>query len=279
MKNLFSTVCSWFSPKKYEPSEVDMLRLEYETRIQSLEQDVRRLCTMLNHDQVSVTTSKETLKAHFDAVVSESVMKWLGNWADDKFVSNDNLDDAVSDCISNGSFISDNLDNEDWDYRLRDCLDWDKVADKVVDKIDWSDVVSNNDIITREDLDTDDIMFKSEHMSDDDLVTRENLSDMVCDELKRDWFVSKLSEDVSRIFKQTLQNARENEEANCRNAIDDAIEAKLDLLLVEQLKSKFGPQFDLWFHNLVAHSVKTVLGEMVKAAYEEVTTSEGNSNV
>jgi hypothetical protein len=226
---------------------------------------------MLSHDQMSVTTDPAILKEHFKTVVRESV--------EGSFVSNDNLDDAVSDCISNGSFISDELDNEDWDYRLRDCLDWDKVADKVVDKIDWYDVINNNDIITRDDLDTDDIMLKSEHMSDDDLVTRENLSDMVCDELKRDWFTTKLQEDIARIFKDTLYAARENEEANCRNEIDGAIEAKLDLLLVEQLKSKFGPQFDIWFHNLVAHAVKTVLGEMVKAAYEEVTTSEDNSNV
>jgi hypothetical protein len=273
MKKLFSLIASWFAPKKYEPSEVDLLRLEYHSRVQSLEHDVRRLCTMLSHDQMSVTTDPAILKEHFKTVVREAV--------EESFDFNTLVSDAITDHDFSDS-ISDALDdaisNRDWDYELRQAIDWDKVADKVADKIEWSDVISDNDIITRDELDPSDVMLQSEHMSDDDLVTRADLSDMVGDELKRDWFTTKLQEDIARIFKDTLYAARQTEEDNCRNAIDDAIEAKLDLLLVEQMKSKFGPQFDIWFHNLVAHAVKTVLGEMVKAAYEEVTNAEGNNN-
>jgi len=284
MKNLFSSIRSWFFPEKYQPSEVDMLRLEYEGRIQDLENTTRRLAVMLQHGKVDVTVSEQTLKEHFDAVVSESVMKWLANWCDDlEFVKTDDLESAVSDAIDDYDFtdaVDTAISDKDWDYELRHSLDWDKVAERVSDKLDWETIISDQDIITRNDYDFDDFMLKSEHMSEDDLVTRDDLSDMVVNELKRDWFEQKLKEEVLSHFKSTLQQVRETEEANCRNAIDDAIEAKLDLLLVEQMKSKFGPQFDIWFHNLVAHAVKTVMGEMVKAAYEQVVsdTQEGGQS-
>lgn len=283
MKNLFSTIRSWFSPKKCEPSEVDLLRLEYETRIQSLEHDVRRLCTMLEWPQVSVTTDEKLLKQHFNTVVSESVMKWLTNWADERYAQTDDIESLVEDAISNGSCVDDavecKLDNEDWDYRLRDSLDWDKVAEKVVDKLDWDTVISDNDILTTNDIDTDDLMLKSEHLSDDDIVTRDELSDMVIGELKRDWFTQMLKDDVARLFKDTLQAVRDTEDANCRNAIDDEIVAKVDTLVAEQLHKKFGDSFDIWFHNLIAHSVKQVITEMIAAAHQQVVADSKEGEV
>jgi hypothetical protein len=283
MKNLFSTIRSWFSPKQQYASEVALLRLEYESRIQHLECVIKRHSVMLQHDKVSVTTSEDTLKAHFDCVVSESVMKWLTNWADERYAQTDDMESLVEDAISNSNCVDDavecKLDNEDWDYRLRDSLDWDKVAERVVEKIDWQDVVRDNDILTTDDIDTDDLMLKSDHLSEDDLVTRDELSDMVIGELNRDWFEQKLKEEVMRHFKDTLMSVRNTEEDNCRNAIDDAIEAKVDVLIGERMTEKFGPSFDIWFHNLIAHCVKTVITEMVKAAYEESVKSSDEGEV
>lgn len=256
-----------------------------EMRIQQLEHDVNRLNKMLSMHEVSITTSVESLKQHIDTLISKSVMMWLQNWLNEKYVLEEDIEGIVLDAIKDTDFsdsISDALDdaisNRDWDYELREAIDFDRFADKVADKLDWSTIISDNEIVCQGDYDFDDFMLKSEHLSEDDIVTRDELSDMVIGELKRDWFEQKMKEEVTRHFKDTLQSVRQTEEGNCRNAIDDAIEAKLDLLLTEQMRSKFGPQFDIWFHNLVAHAVKTVLGEMVKAAYEQVTTEEGNNN-
>lgn len=252
-------------------------------RLMAVEQDVHHIKGVLDTDSLRLFTSKHD--EHFDLIVSKSVMKWLPNWLNEKYVLEEDIEGIVLDAINDTDFsdsISDALDdaisNRDWDYELRGSLDWDKVAERVADKLDWSTIISDNEIVCQGDYDFDDFMLKSEHMSEDDLVTRDDLSDMVIGELKRDWFEQKMKEEVARHFKDTLQSVRQNEEDNCRNAIDDAIEAKLDLLLTEQMRSKFGPQFDIWFHNLVAHAVKTVMGEMVKAAYEQVINEEGNNN-
>lgn len=253
-----------------------------EMRLQHLEHEVTRLNKMLSMHEVSITTSDESLKQHLDTLISKSVMVWLANWADDlDFVKSDDIETIVSDAINENDFsdsISDALDdaisNRDWDYELRDAVDWDRVADKVADKLDWSTIISDNSILTSDEIDTDDLMLKSEHMSDDDIVTREDLSDMVIGELKRDWFEQKLKEDVSRIFKDTLQSVRKTEEDNCRNAIDDEIEAKVALLVAERLQEKFGESFDIWFHNLIAHSVKDVISSMIKAAHDQVVADQ-----
>lgn len=91
---------------------------------------------------------------------------------------------------------------------------------------------------------------------------------MVSDELKRDWFTSKLQEDVARIFKDTLYAARDTEEDNCRNAIDDEIETKVDTLIREQLQSKFGPAYDEWFSGFVLHAVKASLADLLEQSYK-----------
>lgn len=253
-----------------------------EMRIQQLEHDVNRLNKMLAMHEVSIAVDESVLIAHRDIIISKSVMNWLPNWvAEFDYVSKDDIGDAIeehdfSDSISDA--LDDAISNRDWDYELREAIDFDRVADKVADKLDWETIISDNDIVTNNDIDLDDVMLKSDHLSEDDIVTRDELSDMVIGELKRDWFEQKMKDEVTRHFKDTLQSVRQTEEGNCRNAIDDAIEAKLDLLLTEQMRSKFGPQFDIWFHNLVAHAVKTVLGEMVKAAYEQVTTEEDDNN-
>jgi hypothetical protein len=187
-------------------------------------------------------------------------------------VLEDNIDSAVEDSIGNSSIVEDTvervIDDKDWDYTLRDCLDWDRVAEKASEKMDWESIISDNDLVTKGDYDFDDMMLKSEHMSEDDLVTRADLSDMVADELKRDWFDSKLKEDIARIFKDTLYAARDTEEDNCRNAIDDEIESKVDALIREQLQSKFGPAYDEWFSGFVLHAVKHSLAELLEQSYK-----------
>jgi len=187
-------------------------------------------------------------------------------------VLSDNIESAVEDTIGNSSIVEDTvervIDDKDWDYTLRDCLDWDRVAEKASEKMDWESIISDNDLVTKGDYDFDDMMLKSEHMSEDDLVTRADLSDMVADELKRDWFDSKLKEDIARIFKDTLYAARDTEEDNCRNAIDDEIEHKVDALIREQLQSKFGATYDEWFNGFVLHAVKSSLADLLEQSYK-----------
>jgi hypothetical protein len=179
-----------------QQQEVNALR-------QSVEEQkhiINRLSVMLKHDDVSITVSEKAIEEHFDVLVSKSVMKWLANWADDlDFVKPSDLEDAVSSAIDDYDF-SDAVDrcveDKDWDYELRHSLDWDKVAERVAEKLDWETIVSDNDLITRSDYDFDDMMLKSEHMSEDDIVTRDELSDMVVGETKRDWFVQTIRDAV-----------------------------------------------------------------------------------
>lgn len=249
-------------------------------RLMSVEQDVHHIKGVLDTDSVRLFTSKH--EEHFDLIVSKSVMKWLANWADEKYASQEDIETAVSNAISDHDFtdvVDDCLNSRDWDYELRESIDWDRVADKVADKIDWSEVISDNEIVCQGDYDFDDFMLKSDHLSEDDLVTRDDLSDMVIGELKRDWFEQKMKEEVARHFKDTLQSVRNTEEENCRNAIDDEIESKVAVLISEELQKKFGDSFDIWFHNLIAHSVKQVISDMIVAAHQQVVANnEDNSN-
>lgn len=273
MKKLFSLITSWFAPKKYVPSEVDLLRIEYHSRVQSLEHDVRRLCTMLSHDQMCVTTDPAILKEHFKTVVREAVeesfdFETLVSEAIDAHDFSDSISDALDDSIS----------NRDWDYELRDAVDWDKIADKVVEKIDWSDVISENDIITRDELDPDDVMLQSEQMSDDDVMTRADLSDEVCSELKRDWFKQMLKDEVVVLFKATLYDARETEHANALNAIDDEIQTQIGVMISQRMEFKFGEEWDNWYNENTRHCVKIILGEFLANAYEQTKANEGKDN-
>ena len=274
MKNLFSYIRSWFSTGK--KSEVDMLREQFtshvnaqEMRIQHLEQKVHRLAVMLAYEEVSVTTDDNTIRDHFNNHIKRVVESELS------------IDDLVESAIEDRDFssdISDALDdaisNRDWDYELREAIDFDRFADKVADKLDWPTLISDNEIVCKGDYDFDDFMLKSEHMSDDDLVTRENLADMVSDQLKRDWFPMMVYEIVGESFDKKLLVTRENAQANCVNAIDDEIENAVAESVRERMKAKFGPEFDNWFNENIRHTIKVVLGEFLQAAYEQ-TKNEG----
>ena len=248
------------------------MRHEYECRIQHLEGDVRRLCTMLGHDQVNVTTDDSILKEHFKTVVREAVEE---SFDFDTLVSEAINEHDFSDSISDA--LDDAISNRDWDYELREAIDFDKVADKVADKLDWSEVISNNDILTSDDLDVSDVMLQSEQMSDDDVMTRSDLSDEVVSELKRDWFKQMLSEQVASIFKDTLYKARETEHDNVINAIDDEIANGLAKAIEERMAEKFGAMWDTWYVEHTRHCVKTILGEFLASAYEQTKGDNDNA--
>lgn len=242
---------------------------EERLRLMAVEQDIHIIKRVLSLDPLDVHADSK----HLDATVSMGVMNWLPNWLDDY-----DFESKVESVIdSNGlveTAVDDWLNNQDWDYNLRESLDWDRVAEKVAEKLDWQTIVSDNDIVTTNDIDLNDVMLKSDHMSEDDLVTRDDLSDMVVNELKRDWFNSLLSDEVKRHFKDTLQSVRNSETDNARNAIDDEIESKVALLVAEQMQIKFGDSFDIWFHNLIAHSVKRVISDMIVAAHSQVVANK-----
>ena len=53
----------------------------------------------------------------------------------------------------------------------------------------------------------------------------------------------------------------------------------MSVLIAEELQKKFGDSFDIWFHNLIAHSVKQVISDMIVAAHQQVVANtEDNSN-
>jgi hypothetical protein len=102
------------------------------------------------------------------------------------------FDDAIS------SAVDDAISGKDWEYELKDSLDYDKIADRVAEKIDWSQCISDNDIITRDDIDVDDIMLKSEELNEDEIVKQADLADRVYAEMKRDWFAELIKEEMKK---------------------------------------------------------------------------------
>lgn len=243
------------------------MRHDYETRIQHLEGDVRRLCQMLKHDQ-SVATDERLLKEHFNTIVRESV--------EESFDFDALVSDAVND-FDYSDAIDSAMEDKDWDYVLRDNIDWDKVAEKAVEKMDWSDIISDNCLLTSDDIDVNDLMLQSEQMSDDEVMTREDMSDEVISELKRDWFKQMLKDEVESIFKATLYKARETEHDNVINAIDDEIAHGLAKAIEERMAEKFGAMWDAWYVEHTRHCVKTILGEFLASAYEQTKGDNDNA--
>jgi len=261
MKNLIGKALAWFLPA----SKTEHTLLDLEMRIMGLEQDVHHLKGLLQTDSISLAgMSKQSHDEHFQTIVRKSVEESFDfDTLVEEAIENHDFTDSVSDALD------DAISNRDWDYELREAIDWDKVADKVVGKIDWSDVISDNSLLTSDDIDLNDLMLQSEQMSDDDVMKRSDLSDEVVNELKRDWFTQMLKDEVKAHFKSTLSEARETEDANVRNCIDDEIEIKLDTLIREQMTSKFGEQWDNWYNENTRHCVKVILGEFLAAAYEQ----------
>jgi len=204
--------------------------------------------------------------------------------ASDDFVKTEDIEQVVSDAVDEHDFtdnISDALDdaisNRDWDYELREAVDWDRVAERVSEKLDWPTIISDNEIVCSGDYDFDDMMLKSDHMSEDDLVTRDDLSDMVVGETKRDWFTQVIADLVKNEFDKNEKKADVLATENLENCIEDTIEISVEAKIVEAFKTKFGDTWENWHTEFVRFTVKTVLGEMLTSAYEQTKNEGGQS--
>lgn len=261
MKTLIGKILAWFLPA----SKTEHTLLDLEMRIMGLEQDVHHLKGLLQTDSISLAgMSKKSHDEHFQTIVRKAVEESFDfDTLVEEAIENHDFADSISDALD------DAISNKDWDYELREAVDWDKVADQVVRKIDWSDIISDNCLLTSDDIDVNDLMLQSEQMSDDEVIKREDLGEEVANQLKRDWFPMMVIEQVNESFDKKLMNARETENANARNAIDDEISAKVDELIREQMRNKFGPEFDNWFNENIRHCIKVVLGEFLEAAYQQ----------
>ena len=276
MKQMIGKLLAWFLPANTTEHKYALL----EMRVMCLEMENNKLRVMLEMDDINAST-QEQFKPHFDAMVSKSVMSWLKNWLDDYDVSeSESFKDGVGSILDDHDFsdqIDDALGNRDWSYELEGVLDYDDLADKVLRKVDWSDIISDNDIVTTDDIDCSDVMLKSEQLSEDETIKRGELSDEISNDLKRDWFATLVAEIVDSEFQRSLGKARENAQANSQNAIDDEIQSAVAERIESQFKTKFGAEWDNWFSENIRHTVQTVLGEMLQSAYEQ-TKSEGKSN-
>ena len=132
----------------------------------------------------------ELIREH-TATASDALKEQIAEAIEEKFADYD-FSDAVSEAVD------DAISSRDWDYELREAVDWDKVADRVVDKIDWHQVISDNDIVTTDDIDVDDIMLKSDELNEDEIVKQADLADRVYAELKRDWFATMLTDEMKK---------------------------------------------------------------------------------
>jgi len=282
MKQMIGKLLAWFLPAnttehKYALLEMRVMGLEMDNN--KLTEDMNRLRVMF--DLINISDNDPQIHQHFDTMVSKSVMSWLKNWLDDyDYSDSDTFGEKVEGVIADHDFsdaVDDCISNKDWSYELEGVLDYDDLADKVLRKVDWSEIISDNDIVTTDDIDCSDVMLKSEQLSEDETIKRGDLSDEISNDLKRDWFKSLIAEMVDSEFQSSLGKARENAQANCQNAIDDEIQSAVAERIESQFKTKFGAEWDNWFSENIRHTVQTVLGEMLQSAYEQ-TKSEGKSN-
>ena len=278
---MIGKLLAWFLPASTTEHKLVLVEL----RLAGLEMDNLRLRRMLEIEGESTLESEDSkvvlYNANFDTMVSKSVMSWLKNWFDDyEYSDSEAFAISVGSILDDHDFtdqIDDSLSSRDWSYELEGVLDYDDVASKVIKKLDWSDVISDNDIVTSDDIDCSDVMLKSEQLSEDEIVKRGDLAEEISNDLKRDWFKSLIAEMVDSEFQHSLGKARENAQANSQNAIDDEIQSAVAQRIESQFKDKFGAEWDNWFSENIRHTVQTVLGEMLQSAYEQ-TKSEGKSN-
>ena len=278
---MIGKLLAWFLPANTTEHKYALL----EMRVMCLEMENNRIRKMLEIQGESTLDSEDSkvvlYNSNFDTMVSKIVMSWLKNWLDDyDYSDSDTFGEKVEGVIADHDFsdaVDDCISNKDWSYELEGVLDYDDLADKVLRKVDWSEIISDNDIVTTDDIDCSDVMLKSEQLSEDETIKRGDLSDEISNDLKRDWFKSLIAEMVDSEFQSSLGKARENAQANCQNAIDDEIQSAVGERIESQFKTKFGAEWDNWFSENIRHTVQTVLGEMLQSAYEQ-TKSEGKSN-
>jgi hypothetical protein len=132
----------------------------------------------------------ELIREH-TATASDALKESITEAIEEKFTDYD-FSDAVE------SAVDDAISSKDWDYELREAIDWDRAADKVMDKLDWETALSDNNVLTSNDIDVDDIMLKSDTLSDDEKISRGDLGDEVSNQLKRDWFKTMLEDEIKK---------------------------------------------------------------------------------
>lgn len=130
----------------------------------------------------------ELIREH-TATASDALKESIEEAIEEKFSDYD-FSDAVSDAVD------DALNNKDWDYELREAVDLDKLAERVAEKLDWETIAEDNNFITGDSVDVDDIMLKSEELNEDEIVKHADLADRVSSELNRDWFKDMLNEKI-----------------------------------------------------------------------------------
>ena len=163
---------------------------------------------LVTHDINIVFTPKQSVvgnantNAPATGITEERVLELI---REHTATASDALKETIEEVIAEHDFsdvlsdaVDDAMNSKDWDYELREAVDWDKVADRVSDKIDWHQAISDHDIITRDELDVDDIMMKSEELNEDEIVKQSDLADRVSNELKRDWFQTMLTEEIRK---------------------------------------------------------------------------------
>lgn len=279
---MIGKLLAWFLPANTTEHKYALL----EMRVMCLEMENNRIRKMLEIQGESTLDSEDSkvvlYNSNFDTMVSKSVMSWLKNWLDDyDYSDSDTLADKVGSIIDDHDFsdaLDDAIGNRDWSYELEGVLDYDDLADKVLRKVDWSDIISDNDIVTSDDIDCSDVMLKSEQLSEDETIKRGDLSDEISNDLKRDWFATMVAEIVDSEFQRSLGKARVNAQDNCQNAIDDEIQSAVAQRIEAQMKQKFGDNWDNWFNENIRHTVTTVLGEMLEAAYEQTKKNTETDN-
>jgi len=283
MKQMIGKLLAWFLPASTTEHKlvlVDLRLAGLEMENKQLTEDMNRLRVMF--DLKNISDNEPQIHQCFDNKVSLSVMSWLKNWLDDYDVSeSESFKDGVGSILDDHDFsdqIDDALGNRDWSYELEGVLDYDDLADKVLRKVDWSDIISDNDIVTSDDIDCSDVMLKSEQLSEDETIKRGDLSDEISNDLKRDWFATMVAEIVDSEFQRSLGKARATASDNCQNAIDDEIQSAVTQRIEAQMKQKFGDEWDNWFNENIRHTVTTVLGEMLEAAYEQTKKNTETDN-
>ena len=151
---------------------------------------------------ISVKPVDANANAPAPAITEERVLELI---REHTATASDALKESIEEAIEEHDFsdivesaVDDAISSKDWDYELREAVDWDRAADKVMDKLDWETALSDHDVLTRNDLDVDDIMLKSEELLDDEVVKHSDLADRVSNELKRDWFATMLSDEIKK---------------------------------------------------------------------------------
>ena len=116
----------------------------------------------------------------------------------------DAIEQAVKDAIDDFDFsdiVDDCINNHDFSYDIEQGLDG--LSGSQLYQLARS-LRRDQEMLSKDDIDVDDIMLKSEHLNEDDVMTRGDMSDAIADDLKRDWFKMLVSDMVKEALKHAV---------------------------------------------------------------------------